>query len=97
MARSGFCARIKTLNRNHLNSPINSQEITFVEFSGKFSGVKRNGQIRYISGGQKRTSLASSCEIRIFFIFIFFTFSAHEPDKGHVSRVTRVTGLGHHY
>lgn len=94
MARSGFCARIKTLNRNHLNSPINSQEIVFVEFSGKFSGVKGNGRILSISGGQKRTSLASSCEIRIFY---FFTFSAHEPEKGHVSRVTRVTGLGHHY
>ena len=27
----------------------------------------------------------------------FFFLSAHEPEKGHVSRVTRVTGLGHHY
>lgn len=29
--------------------------------------------------------------------FFFFPLSAHEPEKGHVSRVTRVTGLGHHY
>lgn len=28
----------------------------------------------------------------------FFSFLlAHEPEKGHVSLVTRVTGLGHHY
>lgn len=74
--------------------------MAFLDLSEKYTTMWKVSQQHGRSWnwtGEIGLLLPHPVKLGIFFFFFFGLLSAHEPEKGHVSRVTGVTGLGHHY